>query len=41
MNVRGNQSPESVVRDIRRITRRKFSSEEKINERKGESYRYS
>lgn len=30
MNARGNQSPESVVRDIRRKTRRKFSSEEKI-----------
>jgi transposase len=30
MNARGNQSPEAVVRDIRRNTRRKFSSEEKI-----------
>ena len=30
MNARGTQSPESVVRSIRRKTRRKFSSEEKI-----------
>ncbi len=30
MNARRNQSPESVVRDIRRNTRRKYSSEEKI-----------
>lgn len=30
MNTRESQSPESVVRDIRRNTRRKFSSEEKI-----------
>jgi transposase len=30
MNARGTQSPESVVRGIRRKTRRKFSSEEKI-----------
>ena len=30
MNARGNQSPESVVRDIRRNTRRKYTSEEKI-----------
>ncbi len=30
MNARRNQDPESVVRDIRRNTRRKFSSEEKI-----------
>lgn len=30
MNARGNQSPESVVRDIRRNTRRKYSTEEKI-----------
>ena len=30
MNARTNQSPESVVRDIRRNTRRQYSSEEKI-----------
>jgi transposase len=30
MNARQSQDPESVVRDIRRKTRRKFSSEEKI-----------
>ncbi len=30
MNARRDQDPESVVRDIRRNTRRKFSSEEKI-----------
>ena len=30
MNARTNQSPESVVRDIRRNTRRKYSTEEKI-----------
>ena len=30
MNTRRDQDPESVVRDIRRNTRRKFSSEEKI-----------
>lgn len=30
MNAKQNQSAESVVRDIRRNTRRKFSSEEKI-----------
>ncbi len=30
MSARDNLSPESVVRDIRRKTRRKFSSEEKI-----------
>jgi len=30
MSARGNQSPESVVREIRRNTRRKFSAEEKI-----------
>ncbi len=30
MSARDSQSPESVVRDIRRKTRRKFSSEEKI-----------
>ena len=30
MNTRRNQDPESIVRDIRRNTRRKFSSEEKI-----------
>jgi transposase len=30
MNARRNQDPESVVRDIRRNTRRKFTSEEKI-----------
>ena len=30
MNARGDQSPESVVRDIRRNTRRKYMSEEKI-----------
>ena len=30
MNARRNQDSESVVRDIRRNTRRKFSSEEKI-----------
>lgn len=30
MSARDNHSPESVVRDIRRKTRRKFSSEEKI-----------
>ncbi len=30
MNARRSQNPESVVRDIRRNTRRKFSSEEKI-----------
>jgi transposase len=30
MNARRSQDPESVVRDIRRNTRRKFSSEEKI-----------
>ena len=30
MSARTNQSPESVVREIRRNTRRKYSSEEKI-----------
>ena len=30
MSARDNQSHESIVRDIRRKTRRKFSSEEKI-----------
>ena len=30
MNARRNQDPESVVREIRRNTRRRFSSEEKI-----------
>jgi transposase len=30
MHARRDQDPESVVRDIRRNTRRKFSSEEKI-----------
>ena len=30
MNARQNQDPESIVRDIRRKTRRKFTSEEKI-----------
>ena len=30
MNARNTQSPESVVRDIRRNTRRKYSTEEKI-----------
>ena len=30
MNARMNQSPESVVREIRRNTRRKYTSEEKI-----------
>ena len=30
MNARQSQSPESVVRDIRRNTRRKYSVEEKI-----------
>ena len=30
MNARRNQDPESVVRDIRRNTRRKYSTEEKI-----------
>lgn len=30
MSARRNHSPESVVRDIRRNTRRKYSSEEKI-----------
>ena len=30
MNARGNQSSESVVREIRRNTRRKYSTEEKI-----------
>jgi len=30
MSARQNQDPESIVRDIRRKTRRKFSSEEKI-----------
>ena len=30
MNARTNQSPESVVREIRRNTRRKYSTEEKI-----------
>jgi transposase len=30
MNTRGNQSPEAVVREIRRNTRRKYSNEEKI-----------
>ena len=30
MNARQNQDPESLVRDIRRKTRRKFTSEEKI-----------
>jgi len=30
MNAKQNHSPESVVREIRRKTRRKFSSEEKI-----------
>lgn len=31
MNPRGSQSPESLVRDIRRNTRRKYSTEEKIS----------
>jgi len=30
MNARRSQYPESVVRDIRRNTRRKYSTEEKI-----------
>jgi transposase len=30
MSARGNQSPESVIREIRRNTRRKYTSEEKI-----------
>ncbi len=30
MSAKGRQSPESVVREIRRQTRRKFSAEEKI-----------
>ena len=30
MNARGNQSSESVVKEIRRNTRRKYTSEEKI-----------
>ena len=30
MSAKGNQSPESVVREIRRKTRRKYSTEEKI-----------
>ena len=30
MSARGSQSPESVVREIRRNTRRKYTSEEKI-----------
>jgi transposase len=30
MNPKTKQSPESVVREIRRKTRRKFNSEEKI-----------
>ena len=30
MSARGNQNPESVVREIRRNTRRKYTSEEKI-----------
>jgi len=30
MSARQNQDPKSIVRDIRRNTRRKFSSEEKI-----------
>ena len=30
MSARSNQSPESVVREIRRKTRRKYSTEEKI-----------
>jgi len=30
MNARRSQDPESVVRDIRRNTRRKYSTEEKI-----------
>ena len=30
MNAGGNQSPESVVKEIRRNTRRKYTSEEKI-----------
>ena len=30
MSARDNQSPSSIVRDIRRKTRRKFTSEEKI-----------
>jgi len=30
MSARQNQDPESIVRDIRRKTRRKFTSEEKI-----------
>ncbi len=30
MNARGNQSPESVVKEIRRNTRRKYTSEDKI-----------
>ena len=30
MNAKGNQSSESVVREIRRNTRRKYSTEEKI-----------
>ena len=30
MSARGNQSPESVVKEIRRNTRRRYSAEEKI-----------
>jgi hypothetical protein len=30
MSARGSQSPESVVKEIRRNTRRKYTSEEKI-----------
>ena len=30
MNAKQNQSPESVVREIRRNTRRKYSTEKKI-----------
>ena len=30
MSARGNQSPESMVREIRQNTRRKYTSEEKI-----------
>ena len=30
MNAGGNQSPESVVKEIRRNTRRKYTSEERI-----------
>jgi len=30
MNARGNQSPDSVVKEIRRNTRRHYTSEEKI-----------